>query len=230
MTTDAARARRGSPGFGVSGSCSCHPAGEMRHDRRRIRIDAAEPPKHVQGIFERRRIGHRRSRGDEAQIVADDVGNRERPAPARRARRELSSFDSGEVLAHRVERMDVGAGAEQGVGRSSLVVERQAFGGRRHQRRGAARQQHKQLFIGAGGPGNRERPVPRVFAGRRRHRMAAHDAFEGREAGHWARRRRRDPRGHGNPGRRARPAPWPARLCLPRSSGSGPCRERGLAW
>ncbi len=80
--------------------------------------------------------------------------------------------------------MDVGAGAEKGVGGPSLVVERQALGRRRHERRGAARQQHKQLVVRAGAAaGNRERPVPRVFAGGRRHRMAAHDAFEGRDEG-----------------------------------------------
>jgi hypothetical protein len=38
------------------------------------------------------------------------------------------------MLAHRVERVDVGAATEEGVGRSSLIVERQAFGRRRHQR------------------------------------------------------------------------------------------------
>jgi hypothetical protein len=64
----------------------------MRHHLRRIRIDAPELPKHVQRILERRRIGHGGSRGNEAQIVADDVGDRERPAPSRRASRELSSL------------------------------------------------------------------------------------------------------------------------------------------
>ena len=69
MISTRERARRGSPGFGVSSAA----VGEVARHRRR-RIDAVAG-KHGAGVAEGGRVGDRRPRSDDARIVAGHVGD-----------------------------------------------------------------------------------------------------------------------------------------------------------
>ena len=70
-----------------------------RHARSRI----------AQRVGERGGVGHGRSGGNHRQVVADDVGDGQRQHRATRRGRELTTFDRRQVLAHRVQLVDVGA-------------------------------------------------------------------------------------------------------------------------
>ena len=110
MTVVDARASRGSPGFGVSGDSPPRPRSSAR------RRQADTPPR-------RRTAAGRRARrrnvlasatvGPDAitlEIVADDVGDRAASRHgAAGARREPAALDRREMLAHGIERVDVGA-------------------------------------------------------------------------------------------------------------------------
>ena len=87
MTSRVARDRRGSPGFGVSAHRRRGARVEPRDDGRRIGRRAAEPVARTSSASANvAGIGDRRSGCDDAQIVADDVGDGERAARARGAR------------------------------------------------------------------------------------------------------------------------------------------------
>ena len=90
-------------------------ASQMRDDRRRIR--AAAPPKRSQDV---ERVGERRLAS--ATVGPDPMTLRSSPTTseiasvrhAPRARgREPAAFDRGQMLAHGVQRVNVGAGAQQ---------------------------------------------------------------------------------------------------------------------
>ena len=73
----------------------------------------------------RRRIGNGGPRPDDAEIVADDVGDRETDSRPRCRRREPPAFDGRQVFADRVERSDIGAPLQQRIDGGPLVLERQ---------------------------------------------------------------------------------------------------------
>ena len=165
---------------------------EPRDDRRRIRVRAAELLNDRERVRERRRVGDRRSGGDRARRVADHVGHRKAVAGAGRVRGEPASLDRGEMLAHGVQRVNIRAGAQQLRRRLALVVERHAVGRRRHQRGGAAGEQHDERLIVFQPGGQREGAAPRSLAVRGRHRVSADDRLERRADGAGRRSCRRD--------------------------------------
>ena len=136
---------------------------QARDHGRRICGLSAETAEHVQGVLEPGGVSHRRARRDEAGIVAHDIRDDQRIAGPLRARRQPAAFDGGEMLAHGVERVDVGARAKEPVGRRPLVVERDAIGRNGHQRRRASREQDEQPFTVARGRRQVRAPgVPRA--------------------------------------------------------------------
>ena len=64
-------------------------------------------------VEERAGIGHGRSRRDDAQVVADDVGDDQRVTRPLGASREPAAFDRRQVLADGVERVNVGPRAKE---------------------------------------------------------------------------------------------------------------------
>ena len=85
----------------------------------------AEPLDVIPRIAKGGRIRHGRPRTDDAEIVADDIGNRETHGRTGRRRGQPSAFDRRQVLAHRIQRGDIGAALQQRVDGDTLVLERQ---------------------------------------------------------------------------------------------------------
>ncbi len=152
--------------------------GKTRHDRAGVRRLSSEPAQDIERVAKRRRIRHRRSRRDRAEIVADHIRDRERSTRAGRMCREPAPFNRRHVLPHGVEGVDIGAGAEQDFGGRPFVIERDAGGGNSHQRRRAARKQNEKGFVGAKRAGDRERTASGLLAAGRRHRMATGNRLE----------------------------------------------------
>ena len=114
MTVATERASRGSPGFGVSGQRAARAARDRVDDRARICGRAAEP------IEDGERIA--RTCSDPRTVGPDPITLRSSPTTseiasvrhaARDAGRQPSALDRRRVLAHGVQRVDVGAGAQQ---------------------------------------------------------------------------------------------------------------------
>src|SRR5262245_44696288 len=82
------------------------------------------------------------------------------------------------MLANGVQRVNIGARAQQAIGRLPLVTQANPFDRRRHQRRRSARQQDQQNVVSTGVRGDFERAPARPFAPRRRNRMTAVDMFQ----------------------------------------------------
>ena len=81
MTRAAARCSRGSPGFGVSGTLAARPrARDASTTGRGIRVAPPNRSSTSSASANVRRIGNGRPRSDDAQVVADDIGDRERRA------------------------------------------------------------------------------------------------------------------------------------------------------
>ena len=155
------------------------PAGNPSPARRELTFDA-EPLDVAPRIAVCRRIRHGRTRPDDAQVVADDVRNREAHRRGRRGRRQAPALHRRQVLADRVERGDVGAALEQRVHGGALVLERQVAGGDRHQRRRAAGQQHDQDVARIAPTRHLQRAAPRRDAALVGQRMARRNPFEHR--------------------------------------------------
>ena len=148
--------------------------GERPSDRRRqiepmARDDRAR-------LCERRGIGHRRAGADHRRIVAGHVGDGERDHARRmRMRGEPSAFDAREMLAHRVDLADRGAGFEERARHRLLLREREAGGGRDPVGGCSARDEHQHEVAGAGLIGERQRLRRRIEARRIGHRMTGLD-------------------------------------------------------
>ena len=81
------------------------------------RVRAAETPQDIKGVAERARVRDRRSRRDDARVVADNVRNRERDRRGACARRQPPALDLRQMFAYGVERVDVGALASRDDGK-----------------------------------------------------------------------------------------------------------------
>ena len=99
---------------------------------------SAVAAQHVEGVPETAGVGDRRTRRDDARIVADHVGDGERLAGAARARRQPPAFDRRLVFPHGVELANIGTSPQEAVGGRPFVFERQAFRGDGHERGRAA--------------------------------------------------------------------------------------------
>ena len=137
-----ARARRGSPGLGVSAAGECqmpaHAVGQLDavagEDRR--------------GIGRRGRVGHGRAAGDHRRVVAGHVGDQQRDGARGEGRRgEPAALDAREVLAHAVHLVDRGARAQQRPVDALLVGEREALGRQGEQGGAAARDQGQDQVV-----------------------------------------------------------------------------------
>ena len=137
-----ARARRGSPGLGVSAAgdvqMPAHAVGQLDavagEDRRRVR--------------RRGRVGHGRAAGDHRRVVAGHVGDQQRDGargPGRGG--EPAALDAREMLADAVHLVDRGARAQQRPVDALLVGERQAVGRQGEQGRAAARDQGQDQVV-----------------------------------------------------------------------------------
>ena len=167
------RARRGSPGFGVSSAAS---ARWRATGRRRVDAVAGE---NGAGVGEGGGVGDRRPRGDDARIVAGDVGDEEAHRLGREGRGgQPAALDRGEMLPDRVHRRDVGAGGEQRAVHRLLVLERDPLGGESEQRRSAARDQAEHQVVRPGALGQREDAPRRVPAARIGHRVRGLDDLD----------------------------------------------------
>ncbi len=145
--TVSTRARRGSPGFGVSSTLAGGPRFEVGAHRR-WRLDP-ELGQHRQGVGEGRRVGHRRSGADHAGVVVGHVGDQPRQHAGRlRGDREPAALDGREVLADRVHLADVRARPQQRAIDLLLVGQRQSRRGQGEQGRGAAGDQAQQQVVG----------------------------------------------------------------------------------
>ena len=87
-------------------------------------------------------VFNRRTGGDQVQPIAGHVGDDERNQPSRAARSgESSAFDQAELLADRIELLDVRAGRAEMPRDGELVLQRGSFHGGRQQGRAAAGEQ-----------------------------------------------------------------------------------------
>ena len=109
MTRVTDRSKRGSPAFGVSAIAAFESGAQIVPRRSREQRFDAEAIDVVPRVAIRRRIGHGRTRPDDAEIVADDVRDRETDGRPRCRRRKTAAFDGRQVFANRIERGDVGA-------------------------------------------------------------------------------------------------------------------------
>ena len=145
-----------------------------------MRRDSAKPPHDVERVAERACVADRRPGGNHAEIVTDDVRYRERATRAGRARRQPSTFDCRQMLAHGIQRVNVGASAEQDLCRPPFVVERHVVRRHGHQRRRAAREQHQQDLVDGQCSSHRERAPSGALAVGGRQRMSAGHRLERR--------------------------------------------------
>ena len=115
-----ARARRASSAASASPPRSpAAPARSRAITARRERRLAAAALQHGERVGERALVGNRRTRGDDREVVADDVRHRQRQRPAGARRREQPALDRRQVLADGVQLVDVGAGFQQAPRRSA---------------------------------------------------------------------------------------------------------------
>jgi len=95
-----------------------------------------------------------RPRGDDFEVVADDVGDNEaydRRRPGRPG--QQPALDRGQVFAYRVQLTDVGPGFEEALRDEPLVLQPDARRREAESRRRAARDEEKDGVIFAGFPG-----------------------------------------------------------------------------
>ena len=177
-------------GWSSARAAGDRPASACRGSRRRrrdagarrpppgIRAQPAEPREHRDA--RRRRCVASGTVGPDAMTLGSSpttseiasVRHQRRAAAAR-----LAAFDRRQVLADGIERVDVGAGAQQPRRRLPFVIERTPAAGHGHQRRRAARQQHEQSIArrdrcrasvrAPARPALAARPGLRMFAGDR---------------------------------------------------------------
>ena len=148
MTVASRRASRGSPGLGVS---AARRARRVAGARRPPADTPSSPPKRRRRRARRRSVLASGTVGpgrDHAQIVADDVGDRERVhGPAARAASQPP------LIADRCLRTVLSAWMSAPARSSCAVVaacrRASAVGRHRHQRRGAAREQNEQVSSAA---------------------------------------------------------------------------------
>ena len=157
---------------------------------RRLRRAVAEPGAHRcrridpellqdrPGVGEGGRVGNRRAGGDDRGVVAGHIGDQQGDDARRRGDGKPATLNRGQVLAHTVHLGDVGAGAQQRPVDRLLVVEREALGGQRQQRRAAAGYQAQHQVRGAGAAHNLEDPPGRGDTGRVGHRMGGLDNLD----------------------------------------------------
>ena len=111
----------------------------LEHRRGDAGLADAELLEHRQRGLRRGRVGHGRAGGDHVQRVAEHVGDDQRNEPPGAARpQQAAALDAAELLAHRVELLDVRPGRAEMPRDGQLVGQRNAFDRRRHQRRAAA--------------------------------------------------------------------------------------------
>ena len=108
-TTRVVTRRSSSADFGVSATPPGRALDQVRDDGRRKRRSAAEPVEHVERVDKRGRIRHRRARPDHARVVADHVGEQPGMQAPATGLRKPAALDRRQVLAHAIERGDVGA-------------------------------------------------------------------------------------------------------------------------
>ena len=181
----------------------------------------AAPRQHVERRGKRAVVGHRRSRGDDREIVADDIGHRQREHVPARRERELAALDRGQMLAHGVQLVDVGPLLHERASGPLLRVERNLRRRQRHQRRPSARQQHEQQIAFA----RRGRHFERASCAG--HAAAVRKRMPGVIPG--SRRRKRDRGSRDRVAARSRAACGAARRPRrrrPRSSARRPCPRR----
>ena len=117
---------------------------------------------------------------DDAEVIAHDVRQRQRRRQAWRGCREPAAFDQRQVLAQRVQLVNVGAGQHEGPRRGLFVLEPEPLGGFGHQRRCPAGDQHHEVLARTDGPGPAQRFARRLTAPRVGKRMTAGDEVERR--------------------------------------------------
>ena len=104
------------------------------------------------------RIGHGGAAGDDFGRIAGHIRNQQRDHLRRRAHGgQPTALDRGQMLAHAVHLVDGRAAAQQGLGDGLLVLQTQAVGGQRQQRRAAAGDQAQHQVVGTqplGEPGD----------------------------------------------------------------------------
>ena len=186
---------------------------QVPHDCRRVRGQPAESCEHRERVGKRGRVRNGRTGRNHARIVADDIGNRERPANAGGGRK-TAPFDGRQVFADGIQRVDVRPGTKQALRRLAFVVERQPLGRNGHHRRRAARQEHKQLISIDRRLCRCSRPkrrAPRCFAPAIGCRMGALERLERR---HRRRRRGHDDSAADGAGKRTKRGPRHRLRCL----------------
>jgi hypothetical protein len=94
---------------------------------------------HLGGVGEARRVGHRGTAGNRAEVIADDVREDQGAELGRRGEPgQTAALEQREVLAHAVDLIDVGAAGEQQFGGLYLLGERDRRGRIGQQGRAAA--------------------------------------------------------------------------------------------
>src|SRR2546426_8464035 len=116
---------------------------------------------------ERRRVGRRRSRGDDVDGVADDVGEREgdHGRGPRRAREE-PALEAREVLADCVQLADRGASRQEEASHVLLLLERDGRRRRGRERRAAAGDKNEHEVVLARPAGQLEQACSRALTTR----------------------------------------------------------------
>ena len=149
ITCTLERATDGSPGLGVSGRLARGAALEpVRQPPRESATSAAgvEDPERLA-----ERVGSATVGPDPMTLgsspTTSEIAERDSPPGARRG--QAAAFHAGEVLAHAVDGVDVGIGAQQAPRDLALGLERHARRGHGHEGRRAAREQHDQALVGA---------------------------------------------------------------------------------
>ena len=144
------RAKRGSPGLSVSAYLAGHTAPQAIDDRRGRIGHHAVALQHRVGIGERAGVGHGRAGADHIERVADHVGENQRDHAGRvRQPRQPAALDLIEVLAQRVDLVDIRPAAQQDARERLKLGQADPFGRQRQQRRAAAGdQRNHQVALG----------------------------------------------------------------------------------
>jgi hypothetical protein len=144
-------------GFGVSATAPARAAPQRVTTAADTRFPA-ERVEDVERVLERLASA---TVGPDAMTLGSSptTSEMDRRRSAAGARREPAALDRRQVLAHGVQRVNVGARRSRR-GRRALVVERDAVGRHRHQRRRAAGDQDEQRLVALERRGQRERLRP----------------------------------------------------------------------
>ena len=119
------RASAGSPGFGVSGEPARGAGFEVREHARRQRAARAAAVDRGERVGVTGGIRAERPRPDHVEAIARHVAHHQQLDALRaRALRQAAARERAQVLAHRVELLDVGAGGEQRLRRLRQLLER----------------------------------------------------------------------------------------------------------